>query len=438
MISRSEKYLVHALLVVPKLIDQAELIAKPNNFLSVGLNRVYSAILQLWRDGVEPDRALIHSALSATGKWNDEIGVLLDESKDEQLQLEMQPLKALQYAKAVKEAWLQRQAARLYQDGIYRIEQGDDPQIVVSEIAGEQDKLFDDIAEKSKNDSLNIGCENDKLIAERISGTAKRWTCGIPLVNEALPYFGRHDYCLITAYVRTGKTQLAIEAVAEPLAEGAGVLMFTLEADRYQVANRFISRYGNFPYRLLESGDIDQYPEDRARYETGREKFQSMHDHLRIYDHLYTIDSIFNEIKIQKKRMPVDFVIIDYAGLLHFKGERYDAFSKISQKIGEERKRLDINIILCQQISAHNMMEKTPGLIPSKETQQFAADADVCLHCEREDYESRTMKIWLMKNKRLGKLIHGDISYNRTWSRFVTLAEIERELPGTVKGTDQW
>ena len=43
---------------------------------------------------------------------------------------------------------------------------------------------------------------------------------------------------------------------------------------------------------------------------------------------------------------------------------------------------------------------------------------------------------WLATGNVVG--VFGLMEMGRTWSRFVTLAEIERELPGTVKGTDQW
>lgn len=437
---RSELYLVHALLIHSALIDKASLIVKPEMFQSVMLGRIYAEMKQLWFDGQQPDTALISGKLRERGVWGAEYEKLLY-STDETLDLDMRPYKAMEYANVVKTDWLRRQSTCLYQDGIYRIEQGDEPELVNAEIAGRADVLFGDLKTDHQNDATALIGENEKLISERATGLVKKYTNGLPLINEALPGFGKHDYIFCTGYVRTGKTQLAINLVSEPLKEGARVLYFTLESDRYSILNRFLSLYGDVPYRLMESGDVVKHVADIQRYERGKAVLTGIGDRLMIYDNFFNIDAILNKIKIEKRKNGVDFAVIDYIGLIEYKDDEYKELSAISKKIAREKKAIDCSFVLLQQIPNSYMQNKIDGLIPGKSTGQFGQDCDIAIHIDKENYESRETQIWLLKNKLYGRTKHGPISFNTTWTKLITTKEFDDEIRQFVdynKEIDVW
>jgi replicative DNA helicase len=436
----ADLYIVHALLAQNSLIDKVSLVIKPEYFSSVICGRIYAELKQLWFDGQAPDVVLIAGKLRDRGCWGPEYEAALHTPGDD-LELNMRPYRALEYAHVIKRDWLRRQVSDLYRGGIHRIETGDEPEIVNSEIAGQADELLIDLQTDHKNDSTTLVAENEKLITDRASGSTRKYTNGLPLINEVLPAFGKHDYIFCTGYIRCGKTQLAINLVSEPLKEGARVLYFTLEADRYQVLNRFISLYGDVPYRLMESGDILKANTDTSRYETGKATLHGIGDRLMIYDNFFNIDAILNKVKIEKRRGGVDFVVIDYIGLVEYKGEEYKELSAISKKIARERKAIDSCFVVLQQIPNSYMQNKIDGLIPGKSTGQFGQDCDIAIHIDKENYESRETKIWLLKNKLYGRTRHGTIAFNTTWTKLITTDALSAEVqnhPAYSIGFDTW
>ena len=136
-------------------------------------------------------------------------------------------------------------------------------------------------------------------------------------------------------------------------------------------------------------------------------------------------------------------VIVIEAGLVEYRGDdEYKGLTAISKKIAREKKAIDCCFVVLQQIPNSYMQNKIDGLIPGKSTGQFGQDCDVAIHIDKDNYESRETKIWLLKNKLYGRTRHGNISFNTTWTKLITENEIALETalipPQAPEDYDTW
>lgn len=432
-----EAFLIYTIFLQPKILNRIDNVITAEMFADPKAGRVFGIQRQLWFDGAPPDRALVEAKLSDRHEVKDYLYILENESAQYDARVE----KANYYVEAVKTAYLKRQTLITLNNSITDISNGEPPENSCSSLQVKIDELFLNTKKDYENSADKLAAENEILIEEKSRGIHKGYEISVPLINACLPYIEPKQMTLITAYVRTGKTTLAINLVEKPLNLGANVLYFTLEGTRYQLANRFISLYADMPYRLLESGEAFKKPEELERYSIGKDKFSSLGNRLKIYDHIFSLDQIINETRLQQKQNKVDFVVIDYIGLCDFgKDKEYEAITRMSKRIAQEKKRLNVSFIVLQQIPNSFMKEKTEGMIPGKSSGQLAQDCDIAIHLDRENYELRETYIKLLKNKQLGQCISGKISYNRTWTKFVSVFEITQELQQTAgaKENDRW
>ena len=417
-----EKQFLDILLCFPKYISEFYDRVKPEYFNDIHLRQIYKGIIAVYLDGNEPEIWSVKDYLAKNGMAIDEtISVLQTIGEHPNLP------NLYTFAEKIYQAFLSRQAEKQFEYAKHNLTKHD--AVSTYELLKyEMDALIDSRTSPARG-LTEIVEDGEQYRRDLADGKIKKSMIDIPVLTDCVPFLTRKNYIFIISYVRTGKTTLAIDLSANLIRNGDKGIYFTLESNADNLANRFIAHMGDLPYKFIE--DVSVFGNDGLlrKYEQGKYDLLAHEDNLIIRDDMFNLESIFNFAIFQKRKNGLDFLVIDYLGLLDFEGqEETPALVSISKRIAKFKKKHDINIIALQQIP-NSFMDKNrnPNVIPGKSSGQMSADCDIAIFLERPNYQDRLTNFHVMKNKLLGKVKSDDVYYNRCWNRLISKDEYLQE-----------
>lgn len=417
----TEKKYLDCLIAFPRLIPEYYDRVRPEYFSDPHYRAIYNGIVGVYLDGKEPEIWSVREWLVANGQATSKTLEVLAGVGD------FPNLADLPwFGEAIYRNWLSRQVISRLESA--RGQATRDPVGAYDSLKADLDGLFDSrgAGYMELPELVAEGEAYRKDLAER---KIKRSQISIPVLEDCVPFLTHKNYVFISSYVRTGKTTLAIDLSVNLIRSGDKGIYYTLESNADNLANRFIAQMGNLPYKYIEDLTAFENEVFAERYKTGKSDLLNYKDNLIIRDDVFDLDSIFNFAIFQKRKNGLDFIVIDYMGLLSFGGrDEYEALTEFSKKIARFKKKHDLNIIALQQIP-NSFMDKNrnPNMIPGKSSGQMGADADIVLFLERQDYTKHECFLHVMKNKLMGHTKTAPVYYNQHWNRLISLADAENE-----------
>jgi replicative DNA helicase len=219
---------------------------------------------------------------------------------------------------------------------------------------------------------------------------------GIPTgfsdLDRIITGLNKSDLIILGARPGMGKTSFALN-IARHVAvkEGKTLAFFSLEMNRDQLAQRFLSADACIKSEKLRTGNIEGA--EWTRLVQAAEVLSK----AEIY-----IDDTTNitvpEMKAKLRRMKkVDVVIIDYLGLMRSARQRSEnrvqEISEITRGLKLMAKELNVPIIACAQLNrgteSKDNSSHRPSLSSLRDSGSIEQDADIVLFLHRENYYHR-------------------------------------------------
>ena len=219
----------------------------------------------------------------------------------------------------------------------------------------------------------------------------------------------------IGARPSVGKTAYAVNLARQIVSKDPEVQVdfFTLEMNKREMLNRFISAVANVDSQKLKNPNDDL---DLVFTEQVSAGINCVRNHkIRIYDRVLTLGGILSVIKKNAaKAKPDKYVaIIDYIGLVKVNGrqDRWLQVGKITRELKIIANEYNIPVIALAQLNrgVESRQNKEPLLSDLRESGSIEQDSNVVAFLYRPDDDNRELVKLSIRKNREGSL--GDISY---------------------------
>ena len=285
------------------------------------------------------------------------------------------------------------------------------------------DRYFDDLIKnaKTKKDFKNISDLKEKLkfsetrikqigegvehyIENYVTKAESALMTKIDKIDKSIGSFMGGDYIALGGSTGTGKTSLALNLARQFCLQGKTVLYFSLEMPIEQLQNRVVCM--NEGLNSLKYRTFGFSYEEMQTYKQGLEKLKNMKLNV-VCDYGLSCEKLKTYIR-QQKRTQLDFVIVDYLGLLQGYNNKslYEKTTNISRNIKLIATELNIPILVLVQLnrSLKDRQDKTPVLSDIRESGAIEQDADFVLFAHRpgiynKEIDPRELELVIAKNR---------------------------------------
>ncbi|MCT1176774.1 replicative DNA helicase [Pediococcus pentosaceus] len=220
---------------------------------------------------------------------------------------------------------------------------------------------------------------------------------------------GMYGSMLLTIGARpsTGKTAFSVNLAYEALMNDKEVEVdfFTLEMNKQEMLNRFISRMTGISSSMLRSkaNELD----DIVKSLISKSTATLLNSKLRVYDGLETLGEIVQTIRknASKAKQGKYLAIIDYIGLVKVPNvkERYIEVGEVTRELKRLTNEFNIPIVALSQLSRgiENRNDKTPVLSDLRESGSIEQDSNVVafLHRPESVNNDHVVQLAIRKNR---------------------------------------
>ena len=245
--------------------------------------------------------------------------------------------------------------------------------------------------------------EFDKLYE---SHKNNRITTGYDCLDQALGSFCGGDYIALGACTGAGKTTIALNLSRMMCLQGRKVLFCSLEMPIEQLRNRFNCINTGLDARKYRTCGFT--PEELERYKLGLSELDQWSLYI-LCDYNLTVEKLKAYATEQKKNFGLDFIVIDYLGLLSGYGNKssYERVSALSRNIKVMATELNVPVLVLVQLNrdSKSRENKRPVLTDIRESGAIEQDADFVLFAYRDymfsgDYNKKDdLEIIVAKNR---------------------------------------
>lgn len=233
-----------------------------------------------------------------------------------------------------------------------------------------------------------------------------RITTGYDCLDQALGSFCGGDYIALGACTGAGKTTIALNLSRMMCLQGRKVLFCSLEMPIEQLRNRFNCINTGLDARKYRTCGFT--PEELERYKLGLSELDQWSLYI-LCDYNLTVEKLKAYALEQKKNFGLDFIVIDYLGLLSGYGNKssYERVSALSRNIKVMATELNIPVLVLVQLNrdSKSRENKRPVLTDIRESGAIEQDADFVLFAYRDymfsgDYDNKDdLEIIVAKNR---------------------------------------
>ena len=245
--------------------------------------------------------------------------------------------------------------------------------------------------------------EFDKLYE---SHKNNRIITGYDCLDQALGSFCGGDYIALGACTGAGKTTIALNLSRMMCLQGRKVLFCSLEMPIEQLRNRFNCINTGLDARKYRTCGFT--PEELERYKLGLSELDQWSLYI-LCDYNLTVEKLKAYATEQKKNFGLDFIVIDYLGLLSGYGNKssYERVSALSRNIKVMATELNVPVLVLVQLNrdSKSRENKRPVLTDIRESGAIEQDADFVLFAYRDymfsgDYNKKDdLEIIVAKNR---------------------------------------
>ncbi len=385
----AERGVLGSCLLQNEVIDDVLTLLRVNYFYSDAHQRAFRAMLAMYEAGVRGiDILTLRSELETRGELEDIGGtpflMQLYESVPHAAHAEY-------YARIVRKKWLQRTLIDACTDSLR--DAYDSPDDTDEIVARAEQRIFAILEQRESIDKFAISeilQDTFDRIFERMGqeGTISGLHTGFHGLDEKTSGYQPAELIILAARPSMGKTAFVCNsalAVAEH--NNVGVLLFSLEQSRLELAERFLCIHSRINGHKLRQGDLDEV-EQHALHEASNElrKIPLFIDDTGGR----TMSQIAAIARRMKRRHGVGLVIIDYLQLIESDDKnlsREQQISTITRRLKFLSKDLSIPVIARSQLNrgVEQREDKRPRLADLRESGAIEQDADIVMFLHRPD-----------------------------------------------------
>lgn len=376
-----EKSVLGGVLQFPKVWDDLNLVA---DYFQHALSRlVFDRILNLRRDGVEPDVLTVAAGLDGEAvQW------VFECTGDAPLA----EIAVGYHVQQLKAIWAKSElnlAARIMQEG------SADPAVPVDVLIADALKAVDTVSGSQASLTITYPASYlDEYVAEMGVRTPFMPTAWRRL-NKLLGGWRDSAFYVIAGRPGQGKTIVALQAAFQLAKSGKHVLYFSLEMPEMQLQHRLLAQALSLDVSHIANDELDYEVVNKdgsysyAR-ELVRDAFMKLTDNLGIVSAPKLTPNLLRAyISAASKRCDVDAVFIDYLGLMDDDVAHRDKVNKIGS-VSNQLKRiaLELNIPVVAAVQLNREIEQRsdhkPQLSDLRDSGSIEQDADVILMIARK------------------------------------------------------
>lgn len=294
------------------------------------------------------------------------------------------------YARIVRDKWLQRSLIEACTESLREAYHGHDD---VENILAQAERRVFGIVEQQENISrISIDDILDatfQRIFERMDqeGAISGLPTGSFGLDEYTSGLQPTELIILAARPSMGKTALVCNIAMAVAKAGKGVLLFSLEQSKLELAERLLCIHAKISGHKLRKGELDEF-EQNTLMEAANE--------LRTFPIFIddqagrTMSQIAAIARRLKRRSQMDLVVIDYLQLIESEDRnlpREQQISSITRRLKFLAKDLNIPVIALAQLNrgVEQREDKRPRLSDLRESGAIEQDADIVMFLHRPE-----------------------------------------------------
>lgn len=384
----AERSVLGSLLFSSEAFDEVIQHIQSNCFYADAHRRIFQCIHDMYEKGVRAiDVVTLAHELQKRGHF-EEIGgaVYLNEVMGSV----PHAAHAEYYAKIVRDTWLQRSLIEACTDTLREAFHGGDD---VEDILARAEKRVFGIVEQQENidriDIDNILDATFQRIFERMDqeGTVSGLHTGFHSLNDYTSGFQPSELIVLAARPSMGKTALVCNFAMAVAHSQRGVLLFSLEQSKLELAERLLCIQAKLSGHKLRQGELDEFEQSMLMEAAGELRKLSIFIDDTAGRTMSQIAAIARRLK---RRATLDIVVIDYLQLIESEDKnmpREQQISSITRRLKFLAKDLDIPVIALAQLNrgVEQREDKRPRLSDLRESGAIEQDADIVMFLHRPD-----------------------------------------------------
>jgi replicative DNA helicase len=293
------------------------------------------------------------------------------------------------YGRIVQRKWQARSATDTASRGLNRLMGGDDPDEVIPWMERELFSIAENSASAGKVAIADILEETFARILVRMEtpGTVSGQPTGFSGLDDLLSGFQASELIILAARPSMGKTALVCNFALSMAIKGCGVLLFSLEQSKLELAERLLCIQARINGHKLRQGDLS--PEEHQELNTAAAFLGGLPIFI---DDLagQNMTRISAVARRMKRAHNIGVVIIDYLQLIEAEDRgipREQQISSITRRLKFLAKDLSVPVIALGQLNrgVENREDKKPKLSDLRESGAIEQDADIVMFLHRPD-----------------------------------------------------
>lgn len=210
-------------------------------------------------------------------------------------------------------------------------------------------------------------------------------------INLKLMGYNAPDLIIVAGRPGEGKSTFALNEALTIATNGSPVLFFSLEMNDRQLCWKVISNQSNIDVLRIRSGNVNDSELKDIAYNS--EKLNNTP--LYLTDGINNLNDIKSLARHAKKHNNIEFIVIDYLGLISFEiagASREQVVSEITRQLKLLCLELNICIMLLAQLNRpqKGVTVKQPTIFDLKESGAVESNADVIIFPYRPFYWGNT------------------------------------------------
>lgn len=382
----AEQGVLGSMLLSNEMIDEVVEILKPTHFYSDAHQKLFGAIMRLHDRGIRGiDAVVLGEELTSANELEDVGGL---EYLLQILAAVPHAAHARYYADIVRDKATQRALTYACNEILAECYEGGRETTDV--LASAEQKIFsilEDQADVEKTELHDILMDAWDRISSRLEkgGEISGLTTGFVELNKILNGFHPTEMVILAARPSMGKTAFVCNIAEASARAGAGVIVFSLEQSKLEVAERLLCIRSRVNGHRVRAGELDEVEQDRLM--TASQELSE----LPIY-----IDDAPGRTMAQigaicrrlKRRKGLGLIIVDYLQLVEPEDKqapREQQIALISRRMKFLAKELECPVIALAQLNRGVELreDKRPKLADLRESGSIEQDADVVMFLHR-------------------------------------------------------
>ncbi len=379
----SERMILAQCMIDPALIETTCDAVGSEDFTTEAHRLIWESMNALHSSGERVDRVMVAERLMQGGKLEAVGGIsyLLD------LEQGMPRIPNLEgYVRTIRRKTVKRKAMLHCNDLLTRLGTSDeDAAEIFADAESAITKLTGELSERSNfrtpGEIITDAGGIDSYLRQRSEeGVRTPWS----QLNRMTGGFRAGNLVVIAAHTGRGKTAMALNVAFHAAVRGKGVALFSMEMDRREINDRFLSIAGQFDSRMLRR---EEYEMDAEAYR--RERIRNA-IHAIAEAPLYVSDrasvttpGMLAELRRLRSSRKIDMVIVDYLQLAKGAGKfgtRAEEVASISRGLKGIAMELGVPVIALSQFNRESAKDdKEPQLHDLKESSGIEQDANLVM-----------------------------------------------------------